>query len=347
MSCRLFAALGLLLLSGCGSAVNFQLPISKAAHGAATLEVVASESSPLLEPGATGEFDSVDVLNPSVVRAPDGKYWNLYSGFDGKTWHTGLAMSPDGHGPWTKMGRVLSPDASSWEGDNYSAANGSAVVATDGEILYWYQAGRVDGPTGPQIGLARSRDGKAWGRESQAVLRPGPYRSWDERGVADPYVIRVGEFYYLYYTGLDRAQRQQLGLARSRDGIHWRKNARNPILTAEPRPQAAVNVQLDEAGLGEPAVFAANEVYWMLYTGRAWDERRRIGLARSDDGVHWSRVDGWKFEGHQAWDGKVVCDPTVEVMPDGLVRVWFGGGDVASPDERLHGRIGMAAFRAR
>jgi hypothetical protein len=40
----------------------------------------------------------------------------------------------------------------------------------------------------------------------------------------------------------------------------------------------------------------------------------------------------------------VVCDPTVEVA-GGVIRVWFGGGDAASPDENLHGRIGSAILR--
>lgn len=318
-----------IVLTGCDSAVHFRLPAAGGAS-ASRLEFEREAAAPVLEPGIAGEFDSVDVLNPAVVRGPDGKYWNFYSGFDGKSWHTGLAVSAEWGGPWTKMGRVLPAE----EG-GYIAANGSAMFDKS-EFLYWYQAGRVV----PQIGLARSRDGKAFRKDSGPVLKAGPYRSWDERGVADPYVLRVGEFYYLYYTGLDRAQRQQLGMARSRDGVHWEKNAANPILELG-------SDALGEGGLGEPAVFAAGGVYWMLYTGRAWDEQRRIGLARSEDGVGWTRVPGWVFAGREAWDSKVVCDPAVEVMPDGLVRLWFGGGDVASPDERLHGRIGVATLRVR
>ena len=333
MSRCLLAVLALVSLAGCDSAVAFRLPQLEGTARATTLEVVDRESAPALERGAPGEFDSVDVLNPSITKGLDGKYWNLYSGFDGKTWHTGLATAADWRGPWEKQGRVLSPNPAGWEGD-YIAANGSAM-AVDGQILYWYQGGR-----NPQIGLARSPDGKSWTKAAEPVLRPGPYRSWDERGVSDPYVLRAGGFYYLYYTGLDRGQRQQLGLARSRDGVVWEKSAANPILELG-------SDAFDEGGLGEPAVFAAGGAYWMLYTGRAWDERRRIGLARSDDGIRWTRVPGWVFAGHEDWDRKVVCDPAVEVMPDGIVRVWFGGGDVASPDERLNGRIGVATFRAR
>ncbi|MGH9667151.1 MAG: hypothetical protein ACRD9L_22230, partial [Bryobacteraceae bacterium] len=80
----------------------------------------------------------------------------------------------------------------------------------------------------------------------------------------------------------------------------------------------------------------------MLYTGRYRDEERRIGLARSTDGVRWERVKNAPiFAGAEEWNSKVVCDPTVE--PDGdSVRVWFGGGDKPRPDERLDGQIGFA-----
>ena len=318
------------MLAGCDSATRFRLP-SVGGAAATTLEVVSVEAAPVLARGATGEWDSSDVLNPSVVRTADGVLWNFYSGFDGKTWHTGLAKFSSG-GTWTKLGRVLSPEA--WEGD-YIGANGT-VLNVDGEFWYWYQARR----DGPAIALAKSSDGKVFRKESGPVLEPGPYRSWDERGVADPYVIKAGEYYYLYFTGLDRAQRQQLGVARSLDGVHWQKNAANPLMELGNSP-------IEEAGLGEPAVFMTAGAYWMLYTGRSWDEQRRIGLARSEDGISWKREPGWVFAGREAWDQKVVCDPTVQVNADGTVTVWFGGGDVASPDERLNGRIGVATLRPR
>jgi hypothetical protein len=83
--------------------------------------------------------------------------------------------------------------------------------------------------------------------------------------------------------------------------------------------------------------------YWMLYTGRNRAEQRRMGLARSRDGVSWQRT-ALVISGQAAWDSQVVCDPTVEVETDG-VRVWFGGGDVSSPDENLHGAIGVATLK--
>jgi predicted GH43/DUF377 family glycosyl hydrolase len=284
------------------------------------------DPSPLLSPG---DWDSVDVLNPSVVHR-DNLYYNFYSGFDGKTWHTGLALSSGGvH--WRKQGRIISPNAESWEGD-YWATNGTAL-ANGGEFFYWYQAGPR---ATPKIGLAQSLNGKEWRKHPAPVLETGPRGSWDERGVADPYVIRGGDFYYMYYLGQDRARRQRLGVARSRDGIQWQKLRANPIL------EIGEDGAFDENGLGEPAVWQSHGKYWMLYTGRDRIENRRLGLARSMDGVTWEKLPG-SFAGAEHWNNKVICDPSVLIEGDSI-RVWFGGGDVASPDENLHGQVGVASL---
>ena len=85
----------------------------------------------------------------------------------------------------------------------------------------------------------------------------------------------------------------------------------------------------------------------MLYTGSDRAEHRKIGLAKSTDGIHWERDRGFSpIAGGESWDSVVVCDPTVEVLPDS-VRVWFGGGDIASPDQNLHGQIGMGTLKPR
>jgi hypothetical protein len=40
----------------------------------------------------------------------------------------------------------------------------------------------------------------------------------------------------------------------------------------------------------------------------------------------------------------VMCDPSV-IATDSEVRVWFGGGDVARPDENINGQIGFGILR--
>jgi predicted GH43/DUF377 family glycosyl hydrolase len=323
-------AAGLTLFAfGCGRYADFALP-APGQPGTSTSFRWEAMREPVLTRGPDGAWDAVDALNPSVVKEGH-RYLNLYSGFDGRSWRTGLAVSDDGV-VWTRLGKVLSPDPASWEGD-YIAANGS-LYRSGSQFLYWYQGGRP-----PAIGLARSTDARHWVKTGVPVLRPGPRGSWDERGVADPYVVQSAAVFYMYYLGQDRARRQRLGIARSFDGVEWQKLRSNPIL--EPGPPGT----FDENGLGEPAVWASHGSYWMLYTGRDRHEQRRLGLARSPDGVRWVRVGDFSaVAGEQSWNSKVVCDPSVEV-DDGLIRVWFGGGNVASPDENLNGQIGLAVLR--
>jgi len=238
-------------------------------------------------------------------------------------------VSRDGR-VWEKHGRVLSPEG--WEG-SYIAANGS-LLWDRGEFWYWYQAGDP-----PRIALARSADGKIWHKHGPAVMETGPRGSWDERAAADPYVIRAGEWLYLFYLGQDRAARQRLGVARSNDGIQWSKLRRNPVL------EEGAEGMFDENGLGEPAVWQSHGRWWMLYTGRDRREFRRIGLAESRDGVAWKRYsEAPVFAGPEPWNSKVVCDPSVEVQ-GGVVRVWYGGGDAAQPAENLNGQVGLAEMR--
>jgi predicted GH43/DUF377 family glycosyl hydrolase/predicted small lipoprotein YifL len=313
-------------LAGCGRYGDFTLP--PAAGGDPKLSwVLEQRSDPVLTRGAWH-----DVLNPSVVLGGRG-YLNFYSAFDGRTWHTRLAESSDGLA-WEDRGAVLSPDPRTWEG-SYIAANGSALL-DGGRFWYWYQAGPRDAP---RIGLARGGlargDGaETWRKEPAPVLAPGPYGSWDECGVADPYALRVGSYFYLYYLGQDRARptRQRIGVARSADGLRWEKLRANPVLELD-----------DEAGLGEPAVWMSRGFYWMLYTARDFAENRHLALARSTDGVHWEKLKA-AFAGSADWDSKVLCDPTVVVDGD-TVHVWFGGGNVASPDENLNGQIGFGQLK--
>jgi sucrose-6-phosphate hydrolase SacC (GH32 family) len=286
--------------------------------------------APVMERGMG--WDASDLLNPSIATDDKGiapTYLNLYSGFDGNTWRTGLATTGDGE-HFERKGIILAPDPGTWEG-SYLAANGSAVFY-EKQFWYWY----VSGPRGRHsLGLARAnewdyQDAKSWRKEKHPVLEPGPWGSWDERAVADPDVIRVEPYFYLYYLGQDRGARQKIGVARSRDGVRWEKLRSNPVLAAD-------------ENVGEPAVWQSHGFYWMLYTVRQADQTRHLRLARSTDGVHWTALAA-EFRGAQAWDSKVMCDATV-VVAGGRVLVWFGGGDVARPDENIHGQIGFGVLR--
>src|SRR5690348_1804941 len=258
----------------------FTLSDSRSVPDNAPMVLGEIRSAPVLERGEPGAWDHVDVLNPSVIRVKD-RYFNYYSGFDGRVWRTGVATSQDGI-RWRKFDRnpILAPEPGTWDAE-YIAANGAAVVL-GGNVLYFYQGRDKTGRSA--IGLARSSDGFHFTKTSAPVLSAGPPHTWDGQGVADPYVVKQGGFLYLYYLGQDERNVQRLGVARSKDGSTWERLVSNPIL------DVGAAGSFDERGLGEPSVVHQPPFYYLFYTGRDRAEMRNIGYAISTDGTHWKKM---------------------------------------------------------
>lgn len=312
----------------------FQLENATKLTKSAPFSLVEKQEKPVLERGKEGEWDSMDLLNPSVLER-DGIFYNYYSGFDGKRWSTGLATSKDGI-IWEKYKNnpVLTLSKEGWD-SQYIAANGSAVVFQN-KVYYFYQGVNENNVT--QIGLAISENGMDFTKQKSPVLSCGAQGEWDSQGVADPYVIVLDGKLYLYYLGMNQLSIQRLGVAVSTDGIHWTKSNANPIM------DVGVKGSFDENGLGEPSVYYEAPYFYMLYTGRNAEEMRNIGLAYSMDGINWykNNYDGLFTLQEDSWDSKVICDTTMLYHEkDKQLYVWFGGGDKAEPAEHLDGNVGL------
>lgn len=284
---------------------------------------------------AENTWESKDVLNPSVM-IWKGKYYNYYSGWDGDVWRTGLAISEDGIS-WDKIENnpVLDIRNDSWD-SSYIAANGSAVVFQD-KIYYFYHGINTDTETSA-IGLAISDDAEKFEERTETpVLSGGGQSEWDCAGVADPYVIYFNGKLYMYYLGQNDKGIQRLGVAVSENGIDWIKYANNPIM------DVGAKGAFDENGLGEPSVVYQAPYFYMLYTGRNAMEQRNIGVAISLDGVTWKKLNyqGIVDLSKNVWNNQVICDTSLIRNDDGKYNVWYGGGNVPSPDQNLNGQIGM------
>lgn len=82
----------------------------------------------------------------------------------------------------------------------------------------------------------------------------------------------------------------------------------------------------------------------MIYTGRNKNEQRNIGLAVSYDGVNFKKMNTQGiFENRSDWNSEVICDTTLMLVDDDI-WCWYGGGNVASPDQELNGKIGVVVL---
>jgi len=200
-------------------------------------------------------------------------------------------------------GAVVYPNsAKSWSDHSL----GSPTVTFDGRtyLMYFVGMSKTSDPAIPygfaeRIGLATSTDGVRWkiANKEKPVLDFGAKGKFDDAGLAHPFVLRVGDKYMMWYGGIDgRAGKdvgvgpahvrvEQIGLATSKDGIHWtRANNGNPVMKIG-RPGSIDAVQATGCH-----VIRRGDQFIMWYG--AYNGRHTIGLATSKDGIHWQKQNG-------------------------------------------------------
>lgn len=158
-------------------------------------------------------------------------------------------------------------------------------------------------------------------------------QAWDSLTMSTPRVLRLGSRdFRMWYYGRDPAfdpaislPTGRVGLARSRDGLHWTR-VRGPEergTVFNPAPDAS---SFDSGHVGVGDVSVAGSEYEMWYFGgdrqsndMGGAKRRgfplRIGRARSRDGLHWQRVPG-------AAHGGAVLDVGAPGEPDATSVGW-------------------------
>lgn len=155
--------------------------------------------------------------------------------------------------------------------------------------------------------------------EGNPVLDVGPPGSWEEKIVVPGRVIVRDNIYQMWYSGSSRSA--SVGYAFSRDGIHWMKEKKNPILIASRR-----SWDIDDAYL--PYVVSTGSQYRMWYSGGRLSSMR-LGCAISADGKVWRKeAHPVLRNGFSSWDSSGVSEASV-LGPDdhGQFKMWFMGYD--------------------
>ena len=221
-------------------------------------------------------------------------------------------------GPFVKLAKpVLSPTPESkfqcplqgkevrWEEQN---VYNPAVVVRDGKVylLYraddkcWWRFSNDDQATS-RIGLASSEDGRHFTRHPVPVVFPDKdaYTKYEWPGGCQDLHVVEGEdgAYYMNYTAWGEGGFDSMGVASSKDLIHWQKHGPAFRKTNPANLKSRSGVVITRLA-GERQIAAKiNGKYWMYYTQGSFN----CALAWSENLIDWTRADKSVWgNGHEA-----------------------------------------------
>ncbi len=201
-----------------------------------------------------------DDINRPVVLKRDGTYHIWYTGFNAQGSAIGYATSDDGRKWQRASDKPVMVAGRPWE----KACVMCPHVLWDGEAgLYrmWYSAGDRYEPNA--IGYATSRDGLTWNKDAaNPIFTPDEHLAWERHKVTACQVIKQPDGYLMFYIGFRDENTAQIGIARSKDGIHdWQRHPSNPIV----RPGKD---QWDHDACYKPYALYDGKQWMLWYNGR-------------------------------------------------------------------------------
>ena len=173
------------------------------------------------------------------------------------------------------------------------------------------------------IALVRSNDGVNWS-EPEICLRHDETSGWEDNLNRSCTLWWNGE-YHMWYTGQARGY-SKIGYAKSKDGIHFTRVRRDPVLISE-RPHEGFSVM-------NPYVLRdeARGTFRMWYASGETYEPNVLCYAESKDGVMWEKSPLNPIFLHgdgKAWDRNRVGGCEVYPLKDGrYVMFYIGYSDI-------------------
>jgi hypothetical protein len=243
--------------------------------------VVNEAAAPLMDLGLPGTFDENGVLATSVIRAPDGRLYMYYVGFEIGTriryrLLSGLATSDDDGVTFQRHSPV--PILERTPQDLYFRG-GPCVVQEDGRFRMWYVGGSrwivVNGKQMPEyhVKYLESADGIHWPGEGRVLIAVDRE---DEHGFGRPWITRDREFGYrmMYSVRRKSLHAYRMGYATSADGLAWDRKDADFGLDVGPEP-------FDREAVMYAATIEANGREYCYYNGNDFG-REGLALAVRD-----------------------------------------------------------------
>jgi len=217
---------------------------------------------------------------------------------------------------WSSPTPLISPSVS---GAASAGTFNPAAVRVGNKTILLYREQDAAGTS--RIGYASSTDGLHFTVRDQPVLQPETDYEKDG-GVEDPRVLKIGDTYYMTYTGYNKRD-AQLCMATSKDLIHWERKG---ILL--PAYKGTWNKKWTKSGAIVPQKI--NGKWRMYYLGTKSDNRDYMGLASSDDLLHWTDATDEPVlpRRARAFDSRVMePGPPPLVTSKGILLIYNGADD--------------------
>ena len=210
------------------------------------------------------------------------------------------------------------------------------VLAEDDRLRMWLSWRDLH-----SIAVSESPDGVDW-TGPRIVLEVAPSIEWEKTDVNRPSVLRVGDEWYMWYTGQNQEMGTgAIGLASSRDGVTWDRLRETPVLSAEGGWEGQ--------SLMCPHVLYEGGRFRMWYSGGDIHEPDAIGYAESEDGINWRRdasnpvlrpAGGGGPAGSPGWERDRVTAACIVPRADDYLAFYVGFADGFE-----QARLGMARSR--
>jgi predicted GH43/DUF377 family glycosyl hydrolase len=194
-------------------------------------------------------------------------------------------------GTWSRISDapIIAPEGGGFES---AGTFNPSVVKYEGKFVMLYRAQDHQGKS--SLGYATSEDGVHFVRRPEPVMvAEAPYETGG--GVEDPRVVKIGDTFYLTYTGYNNQGGRgihatgpihgdaQLCMATSTDLLHW--NRQGVIM---PAYRGKWNVGWTKSGAIIPE--KVNGKYWMYYLADGAHQLTQMSIAYSKDLLHWTDV---------------------------------------------------------